>query len=74
MMSWQSLDQRNLNNTIKREHFKLPTIEDIAAKFAAAKVNSTLDVSTGFWQKRLNETVHRCPNLIQHLADTNILY
>ena len=49
------LDPRNLNNTINREHFKLPTREEIAAKFADAKVFSKLDASTGFWQMRLNE-------------------
>ena len=31
------LDPRNLNNAIKREHFKLPTREEITAKFADAK-------------------------------------
>ena len=49
------LDPRNLNNAIKREHFKLPTREEIVAKFADAKVFSKLDASTGFWQMRLNE-------------------
>ena len=49
------LDPRSLNDAIKREHFKLPTREEIAAKFADGKVFSKLDASTGFWQMRLNE-------------------
>ena len=32
-----SLDPRQLNKAIKREHFQLPTIEDITARMANAK-------------------------------------
>ncbi len=31
------LDPRDLNRAIKREHFKLPTREDIMSQFAKAK-------------------------------------
>jgi len=49
------LDQRDLNKAIKREHFKLPTKEEIMAQFAGAKWFSKLDASSGFWQLRLDE-------------------
>jgi len=49
------LDQRDLNKAIKREHFKLPTKEEIMAPFAGAKWFSKLDASSGFWQLRLDE-------------------
>lgn len=50
------LDPRDLNKAIKREHFKLPTREEIMAQFANAKYFSKLDASSGFWQLKLDET------------------
>ena len=49
------LDPRDLNKAIKREHFKLPTREEIMAQFASAKWFSKLDASSGFWQLKLEE-------------------
>ncbi|XP_014675600.1 PREDICTED: uncharacterized protein K02A2.6-like [Priapulus caudatus] len=49
------LDPKNLNKAIRREHFKLPTREEIMSKFAGAKVFTKLDASSGFWQLRLDE-------------------
>uniref|UniRef100_A0A3P9HQ00 Gypsy retrotransposon integrase-like protein 1 n=1 Tax=Oryzias latipes TaxID=8090 RepID=A0A3P9HQ00_ORYLA len=49
------LDPRDLNKAIRREHFKLPTREEIMAQFAGAKWFSKLDASSGFWQLRLDE-------------------
>ncbi len=42
------LDPRDLNRAIKREHFKLPTREEIMSQFAGAKWFSKLDASSGF--------------------------
>uniref|UniRef100_A0A8C4RHI8 Gypsy retrotransposon integrase-like protein 1 n=1 Tax=Erpetoichthys calabaricus TaxID=27687 RepID=A0A8C4RHI8_ERPCA len=50
------LDPRDLNRAIKREHFKLPTREEIMAQFANAKYFSKLDASSGFWQLKLDES------------------
>ncbi len=50
--------QRNLINAINREHFELPRREEIAVKFADAKVFSELDASTCFWQIRLRPQLH----------------
>ncbi len=49
------LDPRDLNRAIKREHFKLPTREEIISQFAGAKWFSKLDASSGFWQLKLDE-------------------
>ena len=49
------IDPRDLNRAIKRQHYKLPTREEITAKFAGAKVFSKLDASQGFYQIKLDE-------------------
>lgn len=55
------MDLRNLNRAIKREHFKLPTREEIMSQFANAKFFSKLDASSGFWQLKLdNESSKLC--------------
>ena len=49
------LDPRNLNKAIKREHYKLSTREEIAAKFSSARLFSKFDASRGFWQLKLDK-------------------
>ncbi|XP_063360657.1 uncharacterized protein K02A2.6-like [Cydia amplana] len=49
------LDPGNLNNCIMREHFKLPTFEEVSSRMAGAKVFSKLDASTAFFQIKLHE-------------------
>ena len=49
------LDPRDLNRAVKREHFKMPTREEIMAQFAGAKYFSKLDAAQGFWQLELDE-------------------
>ena len=44
------LDPRSLNKGIKREHFQLPTIEDITTRMSEAKYMSKLDCNHGYWQ------------------------
>lgn len=53
------LDPRDLNMTIKRQHYKLPTREEIMAKFADAKHFSKVDASQGFWQLQLDDPSSR---------------
>ncbi len=45
------LDPRDLNKAIRREHYPLPTIEDIATRLHGAKVFTVLDV----WHVELDE-------------------
>ena len=55
------LDPRDLNNAIKREHYQLPTVEEITPTLTHAKVFSVLDASAGFWQIKLDEeSSHLC--------------
>ena len=49
------LDPKDLNKAILREHYPLPTIEDIATCLHGAKVFTILDVSKGFWHVLLDE-------------------
>ena len=44
------LDPRPLNNAIKREHFHLPTAEEIFSQMSGACFFSKLDASSGYWQ------------------------
>lgn len=53
------LDPRDLNKAVKREHFKLPTLEEIMSLFADTKRFSKLDASSGFWQTKLDEASSR---------------
>lgn len=49
------LDPKELNLAIKREHFRLPTLDEILANLSGARYFSTLDASNGFWQCQLHE-------------------
>ena len=49
------LDPRDLNVAIKREHFPMPTIEEIATRLNGAKLFSVFDASNGFWQVEHDE-------------------
>ena len=49
------LDPRDLNRAIKRQHFKLPTREEIMSRFAGAKIFSKMDASQGFYQLKLDK-------------------
>ena len=44
------LDPKDLNKTIKRHHYKMPTPETVFAKMSGATVFSKLDASNGYWQ------------------------
>ena len=49
------LDPRDLNVAIKREHFPMPTIEEIATRLNGARLFSVFNASNGFWQVELDE-------------------
>ena len=49
------LDPKDQNRAIKREHFPMPTIEEIATRLNGAKIFSVFDASNGFWQIELDE-------------------
>ena len=49
------LDRKDLNSAIKREHFPVPTIEEVATRLNGAKIFSVFDASNGFWQVELDQ-------------------
>ena len=49
------LDPKPLNECIKREHFLIPTIDDLTSGLANKRVFSVLDLKTGYWQMELDE-------------------
>ena len=49
------LDPKDLNYAVRREHYPLPTIEDIATRLHCAKLFTILDVRNGFWHICLDE-------------------
>ena len=55
------LDPQDLNRAVLREHYQLPTIEDVATRLHGAKVFTTLDVSKAFWSIKLsNQSSYMC--------------
>ena len=55
------LDPKDLNKAIQREHYPLPTIEDIATRLHGAKLFTILDILSGFWHVVLDETSFHTP-------------
>lgn len=49
------LDPRDLNVAIKREHYPLPTVEEIASRCTGAKLFTTLDAKKAFYQIKLDK-------------------
>ena len=48
------LDPRDLNKTIRREHYQLPTVEKVVTRLTQAKKFTVVDAKDGFWKKRLD--------------------
>lgn len=52
---WICVDPQDLNKPIKRNHFNMPTLEDVLPALSNAKVFSLLDTKDGFLQIHLSE-------------------
>ena len=50
---------RDLNRVIRREHYQMPTIEEIATRLSGARVFTVVDAKNGFWQVELDEESSR---------------
>ena len=48
------LDPRDLNKAIRREHYQMPTVEEVATRLSQAKKFTVVEAKDGFWQKRLD--------------------
>jgi hypothetical protein len=49
------LDPRDLNKAIKREHYQLPTFEEISTRLCGANNFTKLDANKGYWQIPLDK-------------------
>ncbi|CAB4006996.1 Hypothetical predicted protein, partial [Paramuricea clavata] len=49
------IDPRDLNKAIRREHYQLPTQQEITSRLTGAKYFSKLDATSGFWQMPLDK-------------------
>ncbi len=49
------LDPRDLNKVLKREHYQLPTFEEISTRLAGATCFTKIDANKGYWQIPLDE-------------------
>jgi hypothetical protein len=49
------LDPRPLNRVIRRQHYPLPTVTEIATKLKDARYFSKLDATSGFWMIQLDD-------------------
>ena len=44
------LNPRDLNKAIKREHYQLPTFDEIASRITGEARFTNLDANKGYWQ------------------------
>lgn len=49
------LDPRALNQFIQREHYLIPTIEDLTSGLSGKNIFTVLDLKSGFWHMELDE-------------------
>ena len=49
------LDPKDLNKSIKREHYKPPTAETISSKLNGKRIFTIIDMSNCYWHKNLDE-------------------
>ncbi len=48
------IDQRDLNRVIRREHYQLPTVDEVISRLTGAKKFTLCDVKDGFHQIKLD--------------------
>ena len=53
------IDPRDLNLAIKRPHYPMKTIDEMASRLQGAKLFSILDATSGFWQLKLDDESSR---------------
>ena len=49
------IDPKPLNKAVKRNHYPLPTIEDLMPELSKAKVFTVCDAKSGYWHVELDE-------------------
>ncbi|GFN88401.1 polyprotein [Plakobranchus ocellatus] len=63
------VDPRDLNKAIQREHFSIPSPDEITAKMSGAKFFSKFDAASGFWQILLDQESCQLCTFENHLGD-----
>ena len=58
------IDPQPLNVALKREHYKLPTLDDVLPSLCHAKLFSKLDVKEAFWHVKLGEEASKLTTMI----------
>ena len=58
------IDPQPLNTALKREHYKLPVLDDILPDLSHAKVFSKLDVKEAYWHIALDEASSNLTTMI----------
>ena len=58
------VDLKKLNKAVKREHYRLPNLDDIAPSLRGSRFFSALDASTGFLQIPLGPSCARLTTFI----------
>ena len=58
------IDPRPLNKALKREHYKLTTLDDVLPEFKDAKTFTKLDVKEAFWHIKLDEESSKLTKMI----------
>ena len=48
------INPRDLNKAICREHYQMPTIDEVVTRLTNAKKFTVMDAKDGFWKKRLD--------------------
>ena len=49
------IDPRDLNKAINREHYKMPTLEEVTSQLSGAHYLTVLDATSGYWVIPLSE-------------------
>ena len=58
------IDPQPLNAALKREHYRLPVLDDVLPKLKDAKIFSKLDVKDAYWHVRLDEASSKLTTMI----------
>ena len=61
---WICIDFKVLNESVLREIFPIPKVDDTLAQLADATIFSKIDTNSGFWQIPLTKISHPLTNFI----------
>uniref|UniRef100_A0A803SS84 Gypsy retrotransposon integrase-like protein 1 n=1 Tax=Anolis carolinensis TaxID=28377 RepID=A0A803SS84_ANOCA len=53
------LDPRDLNKAVRRQHYTIPTVEEVLSHLAGKKIFTIIDEKDGYWQVKLDKASSR---------------